>query len=630
MGKPKETTSSFKPLTSNIVKIAGATLNQTPLDWSHNTQNIISAIEDARNQQVKILCLPELCITGYGCEDLFLSDWLSEKAWEELEKIRIQCKNIVVCVGLPVRFDSITYNGVCVISNEKILGITLKQNLAKDGVHYETRWFEEWKPETIIDLTTGSGKIQVGDLIYETEGITFGFEICEDAWIKNRPGYNLSKRGINLILNSSASHFALGKSIVREKLVTDSSITFNCAYLYVNLLGNEAGRIIYDGDILLAQHGKLLAQNNRLSFKSYNLLTYEFDFNQSSNNKPQPLTDNKEKNEELAQATSLALYDYLRKSKAKGFVLSLSGGADSSMCAVLVAEMIKRASTQLGWETFCSNTGLNPSDVKENISLATCKLLTCAYQATKNSSDTTLQSARQLSDSIGAGFHDWSIQQEVDSYTQKIEKALGRKTSWEIDDISLQNIQARARSPIIWMLANIKQAILLTTSNRSEGDVGYATMDGDTSGSLAPIAGIDKTLILQWLKWAEKNLGYHGLHAVNSLQPTAELRPLERHQTDESDLMPYPILKEIEQHAILERKSPIQVFNAMLPSHKDQNQLKTYIKKFFKLWAANQWKRERFAPSFHLDELNVDPRTWCRFPILSSGFAEELVMLDSM
>jgi NAD+ synthase (glutamine-hydrolysing) len=611
------------------IKIAGATLNQTPLDWLHNTQNIISVIEEARNQQVKILCLPELCITGYGCEDLFLSDWLSEKAWEELGKIKAHCKNITVCVGLPVRFDSVTYNGVCVIADGKILGITLKQNLAIDGVHYETRWFQEWLPEKIIELTRGSEKIQVGDLIYEVDGITFGFEICEDAWIRNRPGFNLRKRGVNLILNPSASHFALEKSLIREKLITDSSITFNCAYLYVNLLGNEAGRMIYDGDILLASEGKLLTQNNRLSLKSYNLLTYEFDFNQLVNNKPQPLTDNKEKHEELAQATSLALYDYLRKSKAKGFALSLSGGADSSMCAVLVAEMIKRASEQLGWDVFCSRVGLNPKEIKESIKIATSKLLTCAYQATDNSSEPTLHSAQQLAESIGAEFHQWNIQDEVDGYTKKIEKALGRKTNWETDDISLQNIQARARSPIIWMLANIKQAILLTTSNRSEGDVGYATMDGDTSGSLAPIAGIDKTFILDWLKWAEKELGYAGLHAVNNLQPTAELRPIERHQTDEADLMPYTVLKEIEHYAILHRKSPLQVFDAMEDRYPDSIKLKTHIRKFFKLWSANQWKRERLAPAFHLDELNVDPRTWCRFPILSSGFKEELDKLDS-
>lgn len=611
---------------AGTIKIAGATLNQTPIDWQHNTQNIINALEKARQEKVKILCFPELCVTGYGCEDLFLSDWLSEKAWEELQKIRSSCKDIVACIGLPIRMDGITYNGVCVISNEKILGITLKQNLAKDGIHYEPRWFEEWEAGKIVEY--GADKILVGDLIYEVEGITFGFEICEDAWIKKRPGVNLKQRGVDLILNPSASHFSLGKSVTREKLVTDSSVSFNCAYLYVNLLGNEAGRIIYDGDILIAKDGKLLAQNSRLSLEAFNLLTYNIDFS-SSDNKPLPFTDGKEKFEELALATSLALYDYLRKSKSKGFVLSLSGGADSSMCAVLVAEMIRRASKQHGWDTFCKNTALNSAEVKDNLT-ATRKLLATVYQGTKNSSQSTSQSAQQLAESIGAEFYHWSIQEEVDSYTQKIEKALGRKTSWEADDVSLQNIQARSRSPIIWMLANIRQSILLTTSNRSEGDVGYATMDGDTSGSLAPIAGIDKTLILQWLRWAEQELGYKGLNAVNNLQPTAELRPQERHQTDESDLMPYTILKEIEHHAILQRKSPVQVYRDMLPHHADNINLKGYIQKFFKLWSINQWKRERLAPSFHLDELNVDPRTWCRFPILSGSYREELDKLNSL
>jgi NAD+ synthase (glutamine-hydrolysing) len=231
---------------------------------------------------------------------------------------------------------------------------------------------------------------------------------------------------------------------------------------------------------------------------------------------------------------------------------------------------------------------------------------------------------------MGAAFHHWSIQSEVDSYTEKIEKALGRKTTWQQDDISLQNIQARARSPIIWMLANIQQAILLTTSNRSEGDVGYATMDGDTSGSLAPIAGLDKIFILQWLKWAEKNLGYKGLQAVNSLQPTAELKPGDQYQTDETDLMPYTTLIEIEYHAIMHRKSPVEVFEILKERYEDTVQLKNHIRKFFRLWSINQWKRERFAPSFHLDDINVDPRTWCRFPILSSGFDEELRELDAV
>jgi NAD+ synthase (glutamine-hydrolysing) len=611
------------------IKLAGAAVNQIPFHWKNNKANILAAVDAAKKENTKLLCLPELCITGYGCEDVFLSDWLSEKAWQELQSIKEFCDGITVSVGLPIRMNGITYNGACVISNKKILGVTLKQNLARDGVHYEPRWFDAWPSGKVIELIRDGQTIQVGDIIYEVDGIRFGFEICEDGWRKKgRPGYKLAERGVDLIFNPSASHFAMGKSELREReVVIDGSKEFNCVYVFVNLLGNEAGRMIYDGDVIIGQNGKLLAVNKRLSFKNFSLLSTQIDFDYPENSITIPPADQKEKNEELARAVSLGLFDYVRKSKANGFVLSLSGGADSSSCAIMVAEMVKRGIAELGIEKFRQQLNLSPdvSSWKDAVG----KLLTCAYQGTKNSSVETFTAAETLAKSIGAEFHHWKIDEDVTSYTSKIENAIGRKLQWETDDITLQNIQARSRSPIIWMLANVKRAVLLTTSNRSEGDVGYATMDGDTSGSFAPIAGLSKIFILQWLKWSEKELNHEGLRPVNNLQPTAELRPLERNQTDEADLMPYSVLNEIEEQAILNRQSPVEVFDVMVQNGYDPVQLKTYIQKFFKLWAANQWKRERLAPAFHLDDLNVDPRTWCRFPILSSGFEEELEQLKN-
>jgi NAD+ synthase (glutamine-hydrolysing) len=613
-----------------MIKIAGATVNQTPLDWKHNTRHILQAIADAKKQNIRILCFPELCVTGYGCEDLFLSEWVAERAWQEVLQIRQSCDDITVAVGLPVRINAVSYNGVCLIRNRKILGVTLKQNLARDGVHYEPRWFDEWEPGKIIEWIKGNEKIPAGDILYEVEGIRVGFEICEDAWRKtNRPGYKLCQRGVDLIMNPSASHYAMGKSKLREQeVVVEGSQQFNCVYLFVNLLGNEAGRMIYDGDIIAGQNGKLIAVHKRLSFGDYQIMACDVDFEDPSKTVEIKSLDNKDINEELTRAVSLALFDYLRKSKAKGFVVSLSGGADSSICAVFVAEMVKRASGELGWKTFCNILSLSESEINQDWKKAVSQLLACAYQGTKNSSSETLSAAKSLAENLGAEFHEWKIDEEVRGYSEKIERAIGRKLSWDKDDITLQNIQARTRSPIIWMLANIKRAVLLTTSNRSEGDVGYATMDGDTSGSLSPIAGISKVFILQWLKWAEKTLGHSGLKPVNNLQPTAELRPLENKQTDEDDLMPYAVLVVIERLAIYQRQSPMEVFQTMKGDH-DSALLKTYIRKFFRLWSANQWKRERLAPAFHLDDFNVDPRSWCRFPILSSGFLEELEALNN-
>ncbi|MCC5936261.1 MAG: NAD+ synthetase [Lunatimonas sp.] len=612
------------------IKLGGATVNQTPLDWEGNLGNLVSAIREANEHQVRLLCLPELSITGYGSEDLFLSYWYPKKALSSLRKLLPYTKGITVCVGLPVRVGQQVYNCVAIVEDQQLMGFVAKQFLAIDGVHYEYRWFTPWKAGEVITFDFFGEEVPLGDLVFTVDGFKVGLEICEDAWRGDqRPGFRLKDRKVDIILNPSASHFAMGKSRQRETLVKESSQALDVIYFYVNLLGNESGRMIFDGEVLLAQNGKLLMKNELLSFSSHQLLTYRIEKGQMPNGGLKPAHH---KNEEFTRAAALALFDYLRKSRSGGFVLSLSGGADSSSIAVLVAEMVRRGVAELGMERFLQKLRLGaPLNANSSIREVVSVLFTVAYQGTENSSEATLASARMLAESIGAVFHQWSISEEVASYTRKIEHALGRKLTWEADDLALQNIQARARSPIIWMLANIKNALLLTTSNRSEGDVGYATMDGDTSGSISPIAAVDKHFILQWLQWAEKDLGYEGLMGVNGLQPSAELRPLENKQTDEDDLMPYAVIVAIERLAIRDRRSPLDVYLILSEELElDSALLKSYVAKFFRLWSRNQWKRERLAPSFHLDEFNVDPKTWYRFPILSGGYEEELKELDGL
>ncbi|OON67372.1 NAD(+) synthase [Hymenobacter sp. CRA2] len=657
------------------MRLAGAALNQTPIDWQNNLRNICEAIQLAQDADVELLCLPELCLTGYGCEDLFLHDWLSETALLHLQQVRQCCTdpNMVVCVGLPVRLNGQTYNTACVIRNQEILGFAAKQFMANDGVHYEPRFFTSWRPGTTATFTFNGEEYTIGDLVFEHQGVRFGFEICEDAWrpASDRPAGRLKPRGVQLIVNPSASHFAMSKTDVRYQLVLKASRDYQVTYLYANLLGNEAGRITYDGEILIARNGQLITRNQLLSFKDVDLEFADVDFAVeppvAADITPLPTPD---EYRELNQALSLALFDYLRKARSKGFVLSLSGGADSCMCAVGVAELVRLGVLELGAEAFMRKVGTFTEDEirfaveyaqlpgaplvgpesasdtggrsqavshsamqttgSEKMTLnqqLTRRLLTCAYQGTVNSSDDTYLSAKDVADNIGAVFFSWDIDQEVKGYTGKIEHALGRELSWKTDDLTLQNIQARVRAPSIWMLANVLNCLLITTSNRSEAAVGYCTMDGDTAGSISPIAGVDKAFVKQWLVWAEAELGYYGLHRVNNLAPTAELRPLEDKQTDERDLMPYPLLNRIERLAFYERLSPQQVLTQLegeLNADIDPELLKTYVKRFYSLWSRNQWKRERYAPSFHLDDYNLDPRSWLRFPILSGGFAAEL------
>jgi NAD+ synthase (glutamine-hydrolysing) len=636
------------------IKLAGACLNQTALDFGNNERNIIQAIEAAKAESVGILCLPELAVCGYGCEDMFFSEAVTNRCLEGLARIASHTQGLVVSVGLPLVYENRLYNTSALMYDGEVLGFVAKQELAGDGIYYEPRWFKTWPQGLSVDFLWNGKNYPLGDILFEVADVRIGFEICEDAWNGVRPAQRHYRHNVDLILNPSASNFAFGKTQVRELLVTEASRSYNCTYVYSNLLGNDSGRIIYDGEVLIAQDGQLLARNKRFSFEDFQIQTAVVDLDfvhirrkKSFNFEPElpphlirvdadlecegpasqneiPPTESKEM--EFLHAEALALFDYMRKSRSRGFVLSLSGGADSSCCAVLIAQALRQAEEALGRDRFLEKLKYAKLDTSKPIM---AQLFTCVYQATANSGDATLESARELAKGLGATFHNWNVESLHTQYKALAESTLGRPLSWETDDLSLQNIQARLRAPGIWMLANLNNALLITTSNRSEAAVGYATMDGDTAGGLAPLGGIDKESVIKWLQWAEVAIGIPELSYVNSLAPTAELRPEEYDQTDESDLMPYPILEAIEEQAIGAYKSPVEVFQS-LRGTVDDAALKRYIRKFFQLWSRNQWKRERYAPSFHLDDKNLDPKTWCRFPILNGGFWEGLRELEDV
>jgi NAD+ synthase (glutamine-hydrolysing) len=658
-----------------LMKVAAAVLNQTPLDWESNQANILGAIRAARELEVRLLCLPELCITGYGCEDAFHASGVQRTALRMLLEIVPATKGLVVSVGLPVMHRGSLFNAACLIVDRRIAGFVAKRNLAGEGIHYEPRWFKPWPADTWVDLELDQEHYPLGDLVFSCGDVLIGFEICEDAWAAQRPGSDLARVGVDVILNPSASHFAFGKHAVRQRFVLEGSRAFHVSYVYANLLGNEAGRAIYDGDAMIASAGRMLASGPRFSYADYQLTTALIDIDHTRMQRARtggfqpaiagsgchcvevafefprmapeaqpveaPAWERSEflKEEEFTRAVSLGLFDYLRKSRSQGFVVSLSGGADSSAVACLSALLVHFGVAELGRDRFLQKLAHIPALNKPAGDVPLVRhLLTCVYQATRNSSEVTRGAARAVAEAVGAEFLEFDVDPVVQQYVSIVARALGRELTWQTDDVALQNIQARVRSPSVWMLANLHNALLLSTSNRSEAAVGYATMDGDTSGGLSPIAGIDKAYLRKWLQWLE----HHGpdgagpipaLAQVNQQQPTAELRPPAACQTDEDDLMPYEVLDAIERAAIRDKLVPIEVFSRLeMAFHGTygRDELGLWIDRFFRLWSRNQWKRERYAPSFHLDDENLDPKTWCRFPILSGGFARELRELKQL
>ncbi len=344
------------------VHVAVGILTQTPFGWAENEANIRAAIASARARGVTLMCLPELCITGYGCDDMFQSAGLLETAWDQLERLATDTDGMVVSMGLPVALRGGVYNCAALCVDGRIAGLVAKRFLAGDGIHYEPRWFKPW-PEGVVTSITVRGKTYpIGDLSFDVGGLLVGFEICEDAWVAARPGAQMSEQGIDLILNPSASHFAFGKQDVRRQIVVEGSRAFGVTYLYANLLGNEAGRAVYDGGGIIASGGTALAETERFSFGPVQVVDAVADIDatrlarsRTASFRPDLRGDDQvqldfqwpevavarapklvlsdfSKEEAFGRVIALALFDYLRRSRARGYVVSLSGGADSAAC----------------------------------------------------------------------------------------------------------------------------------------------------------------------------------------------------------------------------------------------------------------------------------------------------------
>ncbi len=468
----------------------------------------------------------------------------------------------------------------------------------------------------------------------------------------------------------SASHFAFGKAELRHRFVLEGSRAFGVSYVYANLLGNEAGRAIYDGGgahrfgrqargcgrpIFICRlavdlgsgryrcHADATGADRQLRRQireRYGIVEISFDF---PHQPPTPVDIKRDgwetgphiKEEEFSRAVALGLFDYMRKSRSSGVVVSASGGADSSAVACLAAMMVDLGVNELGRARFLEKLGYikQLEHVASNAEIIK-QLVTCVYQSTQNSTETTRSAAAGVAREIGAEFYEFDVDNLVREYVAMVSRAVGRDLTWEQDDLALQNIQARVRAPGVWMLANLRRGLLLSTSNRSEAAVGYATMDGDTSGGLCPIAGIDKAYLRQWLKWLE-HAGPAGgrpikaLAAVNCQPPTAELRPTESGQTDEADLMPYELLDAIERAAIRDKLSPVEVFQQMHPRFPQYSaaQLGEWVERFFRLWCRTNGSASGTPLRSTWTMKTSTRKPGAASPILSGGYERELAAL---
>ena len=668
--------------------VAVASLNQTVGDWEGNDRRIREVIAAARSEGVRLLLLPEMCIPGYSLGDRLLRSGTMERSWGRLIALAGATEGIAVAVGLPVLFEGVVYNAMAMLADGQLVGLSAKENLAAGDVEYENRYFNPWPHGRLVDLEGPDGAAApLGTQMFELPGLgTAAFEICEDAWRGIRPGSTYALAGAEIIMNPSASWFFIGKHRMRRRLVRQISQEDHCAYLYASLVGCDATRVIFDGSLFIAVNGRIDAEGRRFVFdREWELVHRVVDLGEIRHIRmeegswrgqlarhsigefgrapstvlvpghyatgraapppppyylpPEPehpdpslryledsvfegrrIAERDLNHLELELSLSLALRDYVAKTGIKTCCLALSGGRDSAMVALLVHRMLRYA---------------HPTRSRDEVRRLAAERFICAYLATENSGEQTRAAAWAVASEVGATYYEGLVQQALDSCQDTVARLTGEPLSWgnPAHDITLQNIQARLRGTLIWTVANMHKALLLVTSNKSESAVGYTTMDGDSSGGLAPIADVPKSLVKLYLAWAADFHGLEGFDLINAMEATAELRPPGKAQTDESDLMPFAVLDQLMYAFVQLGLDPVEMFRRLWPAVRsgyddDPAAFAAHVKKFVMLFCIAQWKRERTAISFRVTAFDLDPKTGFRFPPVQAPFTEELAELD--
>jgi NAD+ synthase (glutamine-hydrolysing) len=453
------------------MRIATASLNQSPLDWNRNAENIRAAVEWTRKQNTNVLCLPELCISSIGCGMQFKQPEVLEKSLDILFELLPDLKDMIVTLGLPLEYDGHTFNAACLVVDGKIEGFQIKTNYSAANM-MELGWFTPWSRNRHTTFELRGETYRIGDLLFEfnlNESKTFrvAIEIGENL------GTESSASSADLLFNPTASRFAFGKYTEQIRHIESATKEHNYIHVVSNYTGWESESQIYDGGSFIAEKGMIVAATPRFSYHDAQVAWTTL----GEESPPPVVADSFDKNEELSRAVPLGILDYLRKNKAKGFVLPISGEADSVTLAILTLQGIRFAQTELGVENFAEQFGFIPDITEAKTPQEVLnKILVCVVQDSKND-DEEKRNAVKIAASLGAEFYELCLDTIIDDYVKIVSSVIDRNLAWETDALVLRHLQDYVRVPSARLIAETDSRILLSSND-------------DFVGSFNPFAGI--------------------------------------------------------------------------------------------------------------------------------------------
>ena len=496
------------------IRIGAAQINSTVGDLKGNYEKVTAFADKALSFGADIVAFPELALTGYPPEDLLLKGTFIEENLQTLHRLAAHITNITAIIGFVDREEDRLYNAAAVLQNGRIMGICRKELLPNYGVFDEKRYFSP------------------GDspLLFCFGDARFGVSICEDIWYKEGPARFFGAMGADIVFNINASPYHAGKHMLREEAVKQR-IRENRFYLsYVNLVGGQ-DELVFDGQsFIMDPKGNLMTRSEAFKedllladipvsplgagkgrttpparYKKASIISLDAEsmMGEKPNLKPRQ-TSLLDPVAEVYEALKLGLHDYVAKNGFKQCVIGLSGGIDSALVAVLAAD------------------ALGNDNVKT------------VFMPSRYTSNESEADALELAENLGIE----CLRAPIDGPYRAYIETLSPFFAGHKEDITEENLQARIRGNILMALSNKFGWLVLTTGNKSEMSVGYATLYGDMAGGFAVIKDVPKTLVYELSRY-RNGLGRAIPRNILEKAPTAELKP---DQKDSDTLPPYDLL----------------------------------------------------------------------------------------
>ncbi len=492
---------------SQPFRLALAQVNATVGDIEGNVRKVLAACVRAREAGANLVAFPEMVLPGYPPEDLLLRHSFVEEnlaAWREVAK---SARGVTVVAGFVDRDGK---GGVCnaagVAADGRVLGVYRKMHLPNYGVFDEMRYFRRGTEPMVCPV----------------DDVRVGITICEDIWVRRGPVAREAREGANLILNISASPYHAGKWEERRDLVAAHARRTGLPVAYCNLVGGQDELVFDGGSMVVAPRGEVIA---RAAMFSEELLLCEIGGSSDGGLvAPIPRIE-----EEIFRALVLGTRDYMEKNRFPGAIIGLSGGIDSSLVAAVAAEAVG-PSRVLG--VTLSSPFTSPESVED---------------------------AHALASNLGIRCLDLSIGDAFAAFGRMLAEPFAGRAA----DTTEENLQARIRGTVLMALSNKFGEIVLTTGNKSEMSVGYATLYGDMAGGFAVIKDVFKTMVYRVSRMYNESRGRDVIPArVLTKPPSAELRP---DQKDSDSLPEYDLLDPILKMYVEEDKSVPEMVAAGYP-----------------------------------------------------------------